>query len=63
MYHEERMLAALGGIRKNLDDGKDPYPLVVEFYPTNLCNLSCTFCFGARLVSLVEKKTETKKFW
>ncbi|MCB8982150.1 MAG: radical SAM/SPASM domain-containing protein [Ardenticatenaceae bacterium] len=47
MYHETRFYSGLQEVLDKIEYGLDPLPLVVEFYPTNLCNLACSFCFGA----------------
>ena len=58
MYHEKKIFTAVDKVKAMLEKGIEPYPLVVEFYPTNRCNLSCSFCFGAEKAQVVDSRKE-----
>lgn len=48
MDHEIRFFQESLALANTIGNGLDPFPLVVEFYPTNVCNLSCSYCYGAK---------------
>lgn len=45
MRHEVELLTARREIFLKIDKKRDPYPLCIEIYPTDICNQRCQYCF------------------
>jgi len=59
MHHEDLLFKEISTLEHKLRNGLNPLPKVVEFYPTNVCNLSCSFCFGAKNAKSIDLIDDT----
>lgn len=45
MRHEVILAADIETTFRGIENGKDPYPRVIEIHPTDVCNQGCEYCF------------------